>query len=955
MFQVKPRCWLCLGLLLLCTLHAVPARALEAVPVPPDARLIELLPFTQIYRNVDDKLQVSTAPGPDGIVRRIEVRANRETSSNWAVFALANPGDEQIDRLLVAPHVRLVGSGVIRPDLGSVRVAAVTPSQGFPPQPVPSVDSDVFRITLDPGAVVTYVAELAAPTVPQLRLWQPEAYLESVNAYTLYKGIVIGIAGLLALFFLVVFLIKGTMMFAATAALAWAVFAHVLIDFEFLSGLFGTTAQEETVYRATTEVLLALTLAVFVFAYLRLNRWHISYTHAFAIIAVLFGALLGLAVAEPVTAAGIARLALPGVAGIGFLLIVYYALRGFDRAVMLIPTWILVIAWLVGAGLAVTGRIDNDIVQPALEGGLVLIVLSIGFTVMQHAFAGSVLMQGVIKDDAQSALALAGSGDIVWDWDVARDRITTGRGAEARLGLERGALQGPPQDWLAAIHPQDRDRFRESLDSLIEERRGRISDLFRFRGVDGHFRWLRLRARPVLGSDGEIIRCVGTLHDMTEAKTVEERLLHDSVHDNLTGLPNRHLLIDRIEMAMAWSNEATAQRLFVVVVNLDRFSDVNDEFGQSVGDSVLLTVARRLARVLQAHDSLARLGGDSFGMLVYLDPAQLDGLVDEIRQQVRTAIEFAEREIFVAASIGIAPVDLETGSAGELLENAELAMRRAKRQGGDRGEVFDPLMRRLNMSGRTLSRDLRKAIESAQVKLEFRPIVRLGDRQVAGLEAMVSWHHPLQGPLAWPALVGVAEREGLAGQLILSVLERSADLLVDWQKSAGDVFVLLPFPSGEPFRAELVADVKAVFARIRIRPGALQLGVAERVVADNPEFAVQLMRRLGEVGASLALDNFGGGCSWLGFLERLPLDAIRFDEGLTAMNDKGRRAKVLGPLVGLGHELGATLMASGVASDEEADAHHALGFDLATGAAFGRPLTAQTAGQLLRSYATAAE
>ena len=184
---------------------------------------------------------------------------------------------------------------------------------------------------------------------------------------------------------------------------------------------------------------------------------------------------------------------------------------------------------------------------PALIGGLVLIVMLIGFTVMQHAFAGGAFAPGQTNETERRALALSGAGDIVFDWDVTSDKIYVSPEVEHQLGLRRGALEGPASDWLDLIHPFDKDRYRSSLDAVIEQRRGRLSQDFRLRGSSGAHHWFRLKARPVIGSDGEVIRVVGTLSDVTDTKTAEERLLHDAVHDNLTSLPNRQLFYDRLE------------------------------------------------------------------------------------------------------------------------------------------------------------------------------------------------------------------------------------------------------------------------------------------------------------------------------------------------------------------------------------------------------------------------
>lgn len=405
---------------------AVPASAVEPIKITRDDVALNLTGAVEIHRNQGNTFQVSTAPGPDGIVRRIEVEAlNQGSAGDWAVFSLANTTDQQLDRLIVAPHYRLVGSGILWPDLGSTRISAITPSEGFALDRQASEDADVFLVTLNPNTVVTFVTEMASSRLPQLYLWETEAYKDQVNSYTLYRGIVIGIAGLLALFLTILFVVKGTSMFPATAALAWAVLTYVSVDFGFLNRLIEVAPGNEQIWRAGTEVALAVTLVVFLFTYLNLNRWHGHF--AYGAVIWIFGLMLlaGVAVFDPVIASGIARMSMAAAAGIGLLLIAYLSFRGYDRAIMLIPSWLMVLVWLAGAWLTITGALNNDVVQPALGGGLVLIVLLIGFTVMQHALAGTGPHQGLFSDLERQALAVIGSGDIVWDWDVLRDRVVS--------------------------------------------------------------------------------------------------------------------------------------------------------------------------------------------------------------------------------------------------------------------------------------------------------------------------------------------------------------------------------------------------------------------------------------------------------------------------------------------------------------------------------------------------
>src|SRR6266568_5151274 len=580
------------GALIALALGAGAARAVDAVNVRLDVPAIDLTDAVEHQRTDTDRIQVSTAPGADGIVRRIEVRS-REANNNWVVFALANNGDEQIDRLIVAPHYRMVGSGLLWPDLGLSRIVGITPSSGDRPERQDSPNSDIFRITLDPGSVVTFVMEMRTDRLPQLYLWEPEAYKDKINSFTLYYGIVIGISGLLALFLTILFVVKGSVMFPAAAALGWAVLVYIGIDFGFWGRVFDMSAGAERVWRASGEAILAATLLVFLFAYLNLNRWHVRYVHiTFGWLAFL-ACLVALALFDPSIASGIARLSLFAVAVLGLVLVIYLSTHGFDRAVLLIPTWLLLVVWVFAAGLAIMGSVTNDIVGPALLGGLVLIVMLIGFTVMQHAFAGGVT-HGIVTDVERRALALTGAGDMIWDWDVSADKVFTSPETEALLGLKRGSLEGPAARWLDILHPLDRDRFRSSLDGVVEQRRGRLTQDFRLRAADGHYLWFTLKARPVVGSDGEVVRLVGTLTDVTDFKNAEERLLFDAVHDNLTGLPNRELFIDRMEASFAYARSDPQIRPSIVVIDLDRFKQVNDSVGIAVGDSILLTIARRL-------------------------------------------------------------------------------------------------------------------------------------------------------------------------------------------------------------------------------------------------------------------------------------------------------------------------------------------------------------------------
>ena len=923
------------------------ARAVEAINVKIDAAAIDLTDAIERPKSDTDRIQVSTAPGADSIVRRIEVRG-REAGNQWAVFALANNSDEQIDRLIVAPHYRMVASGLFWPDLGLSRIVNVTPSSGDRPDRQDSPSADIFRVTLDPGTVITYVVELRTDKLPQLYLWEPDAYKDKINSFTLYHGIVIGIAGLLALFLTILFVVKGSVMFPAAAALGWAVLVYIGTDFGFWGKVFDLSAGTERVWRASGEAILAATLVVFLFAYLNLNRWHVRYAHITAGWLVFLGALAAIAVFNPSVASGVARMSLALVALGGLGLVVYLATHGFDRAVLLIPTWLLLVAWVFAASLAVVGIVTNDIVAPALLGGLVLIVMLIGFTVMQHAFAGGVAV-AVVSDIERRALALTGAGDMIWDWDVPNDKVFTSPETEALLGLKRGALGGSAADWLELLHPLDRDRFRASLDGVLDQRRGRLFLEFRLRTPDGHYMWFALKARPVVGSDGEVVRLVGTLTDVTEFKTAEERLLHDAVHDNLTGLPNRELFLDRLEAALSFAKADSTIRPTVMVIDIDRFKSVNDFVGIAVGDSILLTLARRLGRLLKPQDTLARMGGDQFGLLLLSErePPRITAFADTIRRTLRAPITFNDRELLLTASIGLALVDNSQPQRKEdFLKDAELSMYHAKRIGGDRIEVFKPAMRTRKNDRTTLESDLRRAIERDEIAVVYQPIIWLEDRSVAGFEALARWDHPKLGRLPPSDFIPLAEETGLIVDLGLAVLDRTARQLAAWQRSTRlryPLFASVNLSSRQLLRQDLIQDLRTVLARSALARGSLKLELTELLVMENPEYAAQMLGRIRDLGVSLALDDFGTGHSSLAYLQRFPFETIKIDQSFVKMNGKGARPVILRSIIALAHDLGMDVIAEGAEKDTDAAELYQLGCEYAQGFAFGGPLAPEQA------------
>jgi diguanylate cyclase (GGDEF)-like protein len=304
------------------------------------------------------------------------------------------------------------------------------------------------------------------------------------------------------------------------------------------------------------------------------------------------------------------------------------------------------------------------------------------------------------------------------------------------------------------------------------------------------------------------------------------------------------------------------------VIDLDRFKQVNDSVGIAVGDSILLTLARRLGRLLKPQDTLARLSGDQFALILLSEKEseRIIAFAETLRKGLRAPITFNDREIFLTASIGLALSDGQPNRTEEVLKDAELAMYHAKRIGGDRIEVFKPSMRARKTDRLTLESELRRALERDEITILYQPIVRLEDRSVAGFEALARWDHPKMGRTSPSEFIAIAEEIGLIVDLGMFVLERTAKQLASWQRTVRQrdpVFASVNISSRQLLRQDLIHDLRTVIARSGLARGTLKLELTESLVMENPEHAAQMLTRIRELGAGLALDDFGTGHSSL--------------------------------------------------------------------------------------------
>ena len=948
-----------LSLLVLLLLAPTAASALEPIVIGQDQDRIDITNQGDFYEGRGDKLQVETAPGPNDVAGRMEVKAQTAgTNPGWLVFALRNPTDRAIERWLTAERYTLVGSGLVLPDLDAARVTTVTPSLGFVPEQVPNDQVDLFRITLDPGETVTYVVELASDDIPQLYLWKASVYEKRLRDRTLFNGIMLGITVVVALFMTAIYAVNHRLIFPVTAMVAWSVLAYLCIDFGFWHKLFQLSPEDNALYRAAAEAAIIASLVAFLYTFLRLGSWPGWFRAFFGLwLLAQIGLVLGAAL-DPKLAATFARGSFVIFAAIGSLLVLFQTLRFNDRGLSLAPAWILFLVWLLGAALAINGKLNNDLAVAALVGGLVLIVLMLSYAATQYAFRlpdHAYVTPG--GDPQMRAIAVDAAGAATWEWNSRRDEIATSPLVEEVLGLSAGQLNCRTDDWIAHLHTGDRERFKLMLQSIQERNGGHIQTEFRMRRSDSSDRWFELRAESIAQADQRSLRCIGLMRDITAAKRAHQNLVHDAVHDYLTGLPNRQLFLDRLGMCLVRARQENGPKPTVIFIDIDRFKNVNNDFGIIAGDSLLKTLARRLQRHLEPQDTLARIGGDQFVMLVSTEkPApEIAMLAERVRRSLRAPIKFQGKDIVLTGSIGHATFTGEAVlDAEELLRQGEQAMYSAKRAGADRVEAYKPGTRPAQSQRVVLESELRRAIERRQITLLYQPIFRLANQELVGFEALMRWQHPRMGELKPLDFLAVAQEAGLGVELGRSILDRAVREAARWQKELPrpeePLFVSINISSRELFSPDFVQELRNLLGRESVPRGTLRLEVTEQLVMENPEQAAELLEWLHKAGASIAIDDFGTGYSALSYLSRFSFDTIKIDRSfLQDLKSGGEAAMIIRSIVSLAHGLGRTIVAEGVETEDDLAFLKSIGCELGQGFLLSEPLTEKQVADVLKA------
>lgn len=456
--------------------------------------------------------------------------------------------------------------------------------------------------------------------------------------------------------------------------------------------------------------------------------------------------------------------------------------------------------------------------------------------------------------------------------------------------------------------------------------------------------WMSTTKLPLLDASGEVIGTFGISRDVTAQINAQQALAHQALHDSVTGLANRVVLMDRLYQALA-AHEHRPDRVALLFVDLDDFKSVNDAFGHDTGDRVLREVGQRLTRISRGGDTIARLGGDEFVLLctALRDDDDLSLICDRAMRAICEPLQDGPHDLTVTGSLGAVVTSHHSAEPEELLQHADVAMYAAKRSGGNRFEIYTPRLGALTESSRGLASELRRAIANSELFVLYQPVVDLKNGRVLGAEALVRWRHPERGVILPVEFIPVAERRGLITAIGDFVLNEACCQLAAWTHADGcpDGFRVGVNLSGRELRdPELVRRIAATLELNHLTPERLIIEITENVLIGELGDARRAIDSLTRLGVKIALDDFGTGYSTLAHLRQLQANTLKIDRSFVSqLAGRSRDRQIIAAVTGMAHALGMTVVAEGVETEAQRDDLAAIGCDAAQGHLFARSLT----------------
>ncbi len=541
------------------------------------------------------------------------------------------------------------------------------------------------------------------------------------------------------------------------------------------------------------------------------------------------------------------------------------------------------------------------------------------------------------------ALAMRGANDGLWDWDLLKNTLYFSPRWKTMLGYKEEEIGEDPDEWFKLIHPQEREALVRAIMGHIDGSIPQFEQEHRMRHSDGSYRWMLSRGLAVRDLSGKSTRMAGSQSDITARRLAEDQLYHHSLHDKLTALPNRALLLERIGRAISRSKRRKDDLFAVLYLNLDRFKVVNDSLGHDIGDELLIAVARRLEKALRTQDTVARISGDEFAVLLdeLGNMADASRLTHRIQEELKQPFNLHNQEVFMTASIGTVFSSIQFENPEDLLRDADTAMYRAKHIGPGQCQIFNLGMHEKTMKLLGLESDLRKALLQKELRLLYQPIISLTSGEIIGFEALIRWIHPKRGMVNPVDFIPLAEDTGLIIPIGAWVIQEACRQISAWQKAfpREKALKMTVNLSGKQFaRADLIPKVDLILRETQPEPGSIGFEITESVIMENTKDVTSMLKQLQARGIRLYLDDFGTGYSSLSYLHRFPIDVLKIDRSfVNRLGQRGKQTDIIQAIITLGHSQGISIVAEGIETAAQLEHLKSLHCEYGQGYLFSKP------------------